>query len=160
MDQAERERAEADLANARFAVLDAAELPPDPPFDVITAFDAIHDQVVPDVVLRRIREALSPDGVFVMVDFRFSIHLENNLANPFAPLYYALGLMHCMTVSLAEGGAGLGTVWGEALARHMLSDAGFGSVEVVDSPRPQNCIYICRPGVSASPISSVPNGAS
>jgi ubiquinone/menaquinone biosynthesis C-methylase UbiE len=149
IDRAERERAEADLANARFVVLDAAELPPDPPFDVITVFDAIHDQVVPDVVLRRIREALSPDGVFVMVDFKFSSHLENNIANPFAPLYYALSLMHCMTVSLAEGGAGLGTVWGEELARQMLSDAGFGSVEVVDSPRPQNCIYICRPGAGA-----------
>jgi SAM-dependent methyltransferase len=159
IDRAERERAEADLANARFAVLDAAELPPDPPFDVITVFDAIHDQVVPDVVLRRIREALSPDGVFVMVDFKFSSHLENNIANPFAPLYYALSLMHCMTVSLAEGGAGLGAVWGEELARQMLSDAGFGSVEVVDSPRPQNCIYICRPAPALSPISSAPSGA-
>ena len=56
--------------------------------------------------------------------------------------------------------ARLGTVWGEELARHMLSDAGFGSVEVVVSPRPQNCIYIWRPGVSAAPMSSVPNGAS
>jgi hypothetical protein len=49
-----------------------------------------------------------------------------------------------MTVSLAEGGAGLGTMWGQELARKMLAEAGFGSVEVVDTPRPQNCIYICR----------------
>jgi hypothetical protein len=124
-------------------VLDVTRLPTDPPFDVITAFDAIHDQVAPDVVLRRIHDALRPDGVFVMVDFKFSSRLEHNLANPFAPLYYAISVMHCMTVSLAEGGAGLGTVWGEDLARTMLAHAGFVSVAVLDAPRPQNCIYVC-----------------
>jgi hypothetical protein len=49
-----------------------------------------------------------------------------------------------MTVSLAEGGAGLGTVWGEELARQMLHDAGFARVDVFPSPRPQNSIYVCR----------------
>jgi hypothetical protein len=39
--------------------------------------------------------------------------------------------MHCMTVSLAEGGMGLGTMWGEQTARKMLGEAGFTSVEVV-----------------------------
>jgi len=132
------------LSNARFEVLDVAELPADPPFDVITAFDAVHDQVTPDVVLRRAHAALRPDGVFMMVDFKSSSLLEDNVANPFAPLYYAISVMHCMTVSLAEGGAGLGTMWGAELARKMLAEAGFGPVEVVDAPRPQNCIYICR----------------
>ena len=49
-----------------------------------------------------------------------------------------------MTVSLAEGGTGLGTAWGEQKARQMLGDAGFTSIEVVDAPGPQNSIYICR----------------
>jgi hypothetical protein len=53
--------------------------------------------------------------------------------------------MHCMTISHAEGGAGLGTVWGIQTARRMLADAGFSGVEVLDSPRPQNCIYVCQP---------------
>ena len=39
--------------------------------------------------------------------------------------------MHCMTVSLAEDGMGLGTMWGEQKAREMLRDAGFSSIEVV-----------------------------
>jgi hypothetical protein len=39
--------------------------------------------------------------------------------------------MHCMTVSLAEGGLGLGTMWGEQAARKMLGEAGFTAVEVV-----------------------------
>jgi hypothetical protein len=55
------------------------------------------------------------------------------------------GTRRQMTISLAEGGAGLGTVWGIQTARRMLADAGFSSVEVLDSPRPQNCIYVCQP---------------
>jgi SAM-dependent methyltransferase len=144
IERAERERIAMQLPNARFAVRDVARLPATPPFDVITAFDAVHDQVYPDAVLRRIHDALQSDGVFVVVDFKFSSRLEHNLANPFAPLYYAISVMHCMTVSLAEGGAGLGTMWGQELAREMLAEAGFRSVEVIDTPRPQNCIYICR----------------
>jgi hypothetical protein len=53
--------------------------------------------------------------------------------------------MHCLTISLAEGDAGLGTVWGIQTARRMLADAGFSDIEVLDSPRPQNCIYLRRP---------------
>jgi SAM-dependent methyltransferase len=151
IERAERERVAMGVPNARFGVLDAAQLPVTPQFDVITAFDAIHDQVAPDVVLRRVHDALRPDGVFMMVDFKFSSRLERNLANRFAPLYYAISVMHCMTVSLAEGGAGLGTVWGEELARKMLAEAGFGSVEVIDAPRPQNCIYFCRPASDDAP---------
>jgi SAM-dependent methyltransferase len=151
IERAERERVAMGVPNAQFGVLDVAQLPATPQFDVITAFDAIHDQVAPDVVLRRVHDALRPDGVFMMVDFKFSSRLERNLANRFAPLYYAISVMHCMTVSLAEGGAGLGTVWGEELARKMLAEAGFGSVEVIDAPRPQNCIYVCRPASDDAP---------
>jgi hypothetical protein len=80
-----------------------------------------------------------------LIDFKFSSNLEANLSNPFAALYYGISTMHCLTVSLAEGGAGLGTVWGMELARSMLGDAGFDHVDIVDSPRSQNCIFICRP---------------
>jgi len=96
-------------------------------------------------VLDNIRRALADDGLFVMIDFKFSSNLEDNVGNPFAPLYYGISTMHCMTISLAEGGAGLGTIWGIQTARRMLADAGFSQVEVLDSPRPQNCIYACRP---------------
>ena len=40
-----------------------------------------------------------------------------------------ISCMHCMTVSLAAGGMGLGTMWGEQKARQMLADAGFDKVE-------------------------------
>jgi len=132
------------LPNAAFHVLDVAKLPASPKFELITAFDAIHDQVDPAAVLRGIRNALAPAGIFLMIDFKFSSHLEKNIGNPYAPLYYGISTMHCMTVSLAEGGAGLGTVWGIEKAREMLAEAGFTHVEVLDCPRPQNCIYVCQ----------------
>jgi hypothetical protein len=47
--------------------------------------------------------------------------------------------------SYASGGAGLGKVWGHQTARRMLAEAGFGSVEILDTPRPQNCSCVCRP---------------
>lgn len=131
------------LPNAEFAVGDAAELTG--AYDVITAFDAVHDQDRPDVVLRRIRGALKPDGLFFMVDTNFSSHVENNVGNPLAALCYSISLMYCTTTSLAEGGAALGAMWGTETARDMLADAGFAHVDVLDSPRPQNCIYACRP---------------
>jgi SAM-dependent methyltransferase len=132
------------LSKARFEVLDVTKIPPEPKFDLITAFDAIHDQVDPAVVLQRASDALAPDGTFLMIDIKASSNVEENIGNPVAPMLYGISVMHCMTVSLAHGGAGLGTVWGEQLARRMLAEAGLTSVEVSDAPDPLNSIYVCQ----------------
>ena len=114
-------------------------------FDLITAFDAIHDQADPQGVLNGIHTTLADDGVFLMQDIRASSQLENNLEHPIAPLLYTLSTMHCMTVSLAQGGAGLGTMWGEELALEMLNDAGFTGVEVHRLAHDfQNNFYVMR----------------
>ncbi len=142
-----RARAEAramGLANASFEMLDVTRLEPEPKFDLLTSFDAIHDQRDPAGVLRRIAGALAPDGIYFMMEPKASSRLEENIGNPFAPYLYGMSVLHCMTVSLAEGGAGLGTAWGEQVARRMLGEAGFGSIEVTDAPGPQNSIYVCR----------------
>ena len=131
------------LKNAAFDVQDVTNLPGSTQFELITAFDAIHDQKAPDAVLRGINRLLAPDGTFLMIEFKFSSRVEENLGNPFATMYYGISLMHCMTVSLAVGGPGLGAVWGEQTARRMLSEAGFSKIKVVDTPRPQNCIFVC-----------------
>jgi 2-polyprenyl-3-methyl-5-hydroxy-6-metoxy-1,4-benzoquinol methylase len=141
---AEAERAALGLTNAAFAVADAAELAPERPYDVITAFDAIHDQAAPQTVLRRIRDALDPDGVFVMIDTNFATRLEDNVDNPYAPLSYGISLLFCVPTSIATGGSGLGAMWGRERAREMLADAGFTDVQVLDTPRPQNCMYVCK----------------
>lgn len=138
------EAEEMGLPNARFEVLDVTKLPPEPKFDLITAFDAIHDQVAPATVLQRASDALAPDGTFLMIDIKASSNVEENVGNPVAPFLYGISVMHCMTVSLAHNGAGLGTVWGEEQARSMLAEASFTSVEVSDAPDPLNSIYVCR----------------
>ena len=142
--RAENEAREMGLQNAGFERLDVTTLPAEPKFDLITSFDAIHDQRDPATVLRRIAEALAPDGIYLMMEPRASSRLEDNVANPFAPYMYGVSVLHCMTVSLAEGGTGLGTAWGEQLVRRMLSDAGFNSVDTFEAPGPQNTIFVGR----------------
>ncbi|GAA5124356.1 class I SAM-dependent methyltransferase [Haloechinothrix salitolerans] len=145
IDQARAEAADAGLDNVTFEVRDVAHLPADARFDAVFAFDAIHDQADPDGVLRGVHDALVPGGSFVAVDIKASSHLENNVDNPLAPMLYAVSTLHCMTVSLACGGAGLGTVWGEELARQMFADAGFEVVSVNDVPDdPIDILYHCR----------------
>lgn len=118
------------LANAHFAVKDVAALDIDGQFDFITAFDAIHDQARPATVLQGIANALRPDGTFLMVDIAASSRLEENLDLVFGPWMYTISCMHCMTVSLALDGEGLGAAWGEQKALQMLGEAGFTQVAV------------------------------
>lgn len=141
-------RREADtwgLRNVSFEVLDVAQLPSDPAIGAVFAFDAIHDQADPAGVLHRARSALAPGGWFVMLDVRASSHLENNLANPLAPLLYGISTLHCLTISLAQNGAGLGTVWGQELATEMLEEAGFVDINVHEVPGdPLDLLYVAR----------------
>ena len=126
-----RDEAEAmGLVNARFEMRDVTKPEERDRFDLITAFDAIHDQAQPARVLAGIAEALRPDGVFLMVDIGASSYVQENLDFPLAPFMYTISCMHCMTVSLALNGAGLGAMWGEQKAREMLAEAGFGRVMV------------------------------
>ncbi len=120
-----------DLTNVRFEKRDAARLGEIARFDLITTFDAVHDQARPDLVLAGIARALRPGGVYLCVDISASSKLSENLDHPLGPFLYTISCMHCMTVSLAEDGMGLGTMWGEQTARKMLSDAGFTSIEAV-----------------------------
>jgi len=126
-------RAEAErlgLQNANFVAKDVAALDAAETYDVITVFDAIHDQAQPARVLENIYRALRPGGVLLMVDIKASTQLEDNVGVPFAPYFYTVSTMHCMSVSLGLDGAGLGTCWGRQLATSMLADAGFADVTV------------------------------
>jgi len=119
------------LTNARFENRDAARLSETASYDLITTFDSVHDQARPDVMLAGIARALRPGGVYLCGDIAASSKLSENLNHPLGPFLYTISCMHCMTVSLADGGIGLGAMWGEQKAQEMLHDAGFTSVETV-----------------------------
>jgi 2-polyprenyl-3-methyl-5-hydroxy-6-metoxy-1,4-benzoquinol methylase len=116
------------LANARFGVQDVAELAETAQYDLITAFDTIHDQAHPRRVLAAVARALKPDGTFLMGDIAASSNLEENYEHPMGPALFMFSTFHCMTVSLAVGGEGLGTCWGEQKARELLAEAGFTKI--------------------------------
>jgi 2-polyprenyl-3-methyl-5-hydroxy-6-metoxy-1,4-benzoquinol methylase len=141
---AEARAATQGLANASFVVQDVARLESATPYDLVTAFDAIHDQADPAGVLRRIRTALAPGGTFLMVDVCASSELSDNVPVPMAAYLYTMSTMHCMSVSLAGGGPGLGTAWGHQLATRMLREAGFADVTLFERVEPANSLYVAR----------------
>ena len=141
-------RAEAEdraLKNVRFEVRDAVKLGPAGAFDLVTAFDAIHDQAEPVAVLDAIARALRPGGVFLMQDIRGTSRVEDDARHPLGAFLYTVSCLHCMTVSLAARGAGLGAMWGVETARRMLLEAGFADLEVEALPHDvMNLYYVAR----------------
>jgi 2-polyprenyl-3-methyl-5-hydroxy-6-metoxy-1,4-benzoquinol methylase len=136
------------LSNVSFIAQDlsdfAATAEPDM-FDIVTTFDAIHDQAKPLNVLQGIRRTLKPDGVYLMQDIRASSDVVKNIGHPLGTLLYAVSCLHCMTVSLAQGGEGLGAMWGEERTLEYLRAAGFTSIEVHQLPHDiQNNWYVAR----------------
>lgn len=142
------EAAELGHGNARFVARDLSTFDTDAEegsYDLITTFDAVHDQGQPLALLRGIRRALAPGGVYIAQDINAASDHAGNLDHPFGPLLYAVSCTHCMTVSLAQGGEGLGTMWGRQQAESMLREAGFASVEIHELAHdPMNCYYVCR----------------
>ena len=133
------------ISNASFENQDVSNFTKENHFDLITAFDAIHDQADPQKVLENIKKSLKPDGVFLMQDIRASSKLEENMDHSLAPYLYAVSCLHCMTVSLSQGGKGLGAMWGKELAIEMLKNAGFSNIKVLELPHdPINYYYVAR----------------
>jgi ubiquinone/menaquinone biosynthesis C-methylase UbiE len=126
-DEAARTR----LTNVEFiaADLSAFDTTAEPEaFDLVTTFDAIHDQAKPLNVLKGIHRTLKSDGVYLMQDISGTSHVHKDVEHPIGTFLYTISCMHCMTVSLAQGGEGLGAMWGEARTREYLQKAGFRSV--------------------------------
>jgi 2-polyprenyl-3-methyl-5-hydroxy-6-metoxy-1,4-benzoquinol methylase len=131
-DYARNEAAQAGNKNIEFLARDLSDFhqtaEPEA-YDWITTFDAVHDQAAPLNVLKGIHRALKPDGLYLMQDIRGSSNVHENIGHPIGTLLYTISTMHCMTVSLAQGGEGLGAMWGEQKTREYLQKAGFRSVE-------------------------------
>lgn len=118
------------VENVTFRQTDVSRFNDMEKYDLIFTFDAVHDQARPDVVLKNIFNALKPDGLYFMQDIAGSSSVSRNMEHMLAPFIYTISCMHCMTVSLAQGGAGLGAMWGHEKALEMLAEAGFTSVDI------------------------------
>ena len=89
IEKARQKAAEAGVGDRiRFEARDCAEGLP-ATYDVITTFDVIHDAVDPVGVLKAIRRALKPDGIYVCLDINCSDRLEEN-AGPLGALFQGL----------------------------------------------------------------------
>jgi len=133
------------IPNLTFEGSSADGIPLDPPFDLVTAFDVIHDLADPLAGMTRIREALAPDGQFLMMEPNASSELENNLDGHGA-LLYGISTMHCMTQSLAAGGEGFGAAWGREMAEDYARRAGFSSFEPLeDIENKFSAFYLLEP---------------
>lgn len=121
----------AGLKNAEFVVADLSDFDttaePET-YDFVTTFDAIHDQAQPLNVLKGIHRTLKSDGVYLMQDISGTSHVHKDIDHPIGTFLYTVSCMHCMTVSLAQGGEGLGAMWGEETTRDYLHKAGFRSI--------------------------------
>lgn len=133
------------LTNVQFEIKDALLVEELGKFDLITAFDTIHDQVQPTKVLKAINASLNNDGFFLMQDIAASSKVEKNIDSLLAPTLYTISTMHCMSVSLAFDGEGLGTMWGKELAVNKLTEAGFKDIKVKNAEGDiMNYYYVSR----------------
>lgn len=148
IDYANNEAREKGLKNILFEIQDVTDFDETSnarQFDLITTFDAVHDQAKPLNVLKGIANALKEDGVYLMQDIHGSSEVQNNMEHPVGPLLYSLSTTHCMTVSLAQGGEGLGTMWGQEKAVELLNTAGFTYIKIHQLDHDfQNDYYVIR----------------
>lgn len=121
------------LDNVEFEVRDATDFDrtaePEA-YDFVTTFDAVHDQARPLAVLKGINRTLKPGGTYLMQDIHSTGHVHQNMDHPLGPALYTVSCMHCMSVSLAQGGDGLGAMWGREKAMELLHKAGFENIEI------------------------------
>ncbi len=145
---AQANQRDAGLRNVSFHDAAHDPLPADGSYDFATAFDCVHDMTHPTEVLRAVREALKPDGTFLIVDINAKPSFEANLAdNPMAAMLYGFSVLSCMSSGLSHPeGAGLGTLgFSEPVARQMTLEAGFTRFKRHDFQNPVNAYYEVRP---------------
>ncbi|MDQ3151419.1 MAG: methyltransferase domain-containing protein [Actinomycetota bacterium] len=113
-------------------------------YDLVTTFDALHDMGDPVAAARHVRQALAPDGTWLVVEPNAGDAVEDNL-NPVGRLYYAGSLFLCVPNALSQtGGHSLGAQAGEAAIHQVMVDAGFTRFRRA-AQNPFNLIYEVRP---------------
>jgi SAM-dependent methyltransferase len=135
---------DAPIANARFAVASAEELPLEPRFDLVLAMAVLHNLPDPIAALDRIRRALADEGVLFLMQPRSAERISDNLGETGA-LVYGLSALYSVPLSLAQGGAGLGAARGPEEIEAIARAAGFTRFRRLAIPHPLSAFYALRP---------------
>jgi 2-polyprenyl-3-methyl-5-hydroxy-6-metoxy-1,4-benzoquinol methylase len=118
----------------RFEVCDASDEPDQSltgVFDLVCAFEMLHDVSNPVGVLRAMKNAAKPDGVVFVMDERTADEFTapGDLIERFL---YAASVVHCLPAGMAEQpSAGTGTVMRPATLGAYGREAGFEHVDVL-----------------------------
>jgi 2-polyprenyl-3-methyl-5-hydroxy-6-metoxy-1,4-benzoquinol methylase len=148
LERAEANRVAGEVTNAAFHDARVDPLPADGSADLVITFDCLHDMTHPQEMMAAIRQAIAPDGSWLLVDIKArDTFTENVSRNPMASMMYGVSIMSCMASALSEpGGAGLGTLGlPESRARAMAETAGFTRFRRLDVQHPVNAFYEVRP---------------
>lgn len=86
-----------------FTVADAGTLDPDAGYDLVTAFETLHDMADPVAALRMAREALRDGGRILIADEHVAETFDGP-ADPFERLLHAFSVLHCLPATRAEEG--------------------------------------------------------
>jgi ubiquinone/menaquinone biosynthesis C-methylase UbiE len=113
-------------------------------YDLATTFDCLHDMGNPLAAARHIRQALAPDGSWMIVEPAAQDETVDNL-NPVGRVYYGFSTFLCLPSAMSQsGGYTLGAQAGEAAIRRVVTDAGFTRFARV-AETPFNIVYEARP---------------
>lgn len=124
----------------RFHARDAADPAIEGDYDLVMAIEMIHDVPDPVGILRTMRKLAGEGGAVLVVDER----TEDSFtvpANEMERLFYSFSTLHCLAVSMQDGGAGTGTVIRAETLRGYAKEAGFAAVEILDVDHPQFRLY-------------------
>jgi ubiquinone/menaquinone biosynthesis C-methylase UbiE len=143
VEKARKVAAEKGLKNVTFEV-GSAQTFPGTGYDLVTIFDALHDMGDPAGASAHVREALAPEGTFMIVEPHANDKLEDNLGLQ-GKILYAFSTQICVPASRAqEVGAMLGAQAGEARIKQVVTDGGFTRFRRA-AETPFNLVFEARP---------------
>lgn len=127
IEQAKSKARAAGVTNVSFQVATAQDFAGEG-FDLACIFDALHDMGDPVGAARHIREALAPNGTFMLVEPLAGDTMAENL-HPLGQIFYAFSTTVCTPNSLSQDVAlGLGAQAGEKRLAEVCREAGFANV--------------------------------
>jgi ubiquinone/menaquinone biosynthesis C-methylase UbiE len=113
-------------------------------YDLAATFDCLHDMGNPLAAARHVRQALAPDGTWLIVEPYAGDAVTDNL-NPIGRIYYNGSTLLCVPNAMSQaGGYTLGAQAGEAAIRQIVTDAGFTRFRRA-AETPFNLVYEARP---------------